>query len=524
MIKYKDSRSQLIEDGKERYLELVLRNVQLEDFIINMINNNAEKGFITVEKSKFNTDTNLRYCITGYESLDVYISKNMLDKQKVIRILKGISEILLKSSEVLLKVENFIIEKENIFINRETLEVRLINIPLKENYCQNINESYMDMVKDLMDYALINNKVQSNSAAFVVSVKNIVEDGGLTINEFIKRIESDSGSKYTNSRLDNSVKNNAMKETVATALKSENSNQAYQPIQESKLKKDNKKYEVCNGINKSSNNGNNNNKENDFEVIEKQQYKTSRIITTIIIQPIFVGIILSLLLIDGVTSVQMIGGGILLLALDGVIIKNLLDSSKKETVKVRVKTNKNTKKSRALNVQDEENNEMNKKVKLSSGQVQAKKVQAPIQKTEPIQSVSQTMEPITAKSIQFENKGIEEATDLLDEPTTLEDGETVIETIAYLEVDNGKEVRTEEITTDNYIIGRNENLKNYIFNTNVSRRHIEIVKDSDQYFIKDLKSKNGTKLNGVRLKEGEKKQLNIGDVIEIPDLVLTFKL
>ena len=61
MIKYKDSKSQLIEDGKERYLELVLRDVQLEDFRINMINNNAEKGFITLEKSKFNVDTKLRY-------------------------------------------------------------------------------------------------------------------------------------------------------------------------------------------------------------------------------------------------------------------------------------------------------------------------------------------------------------------------------------------------------------------------------------------------------------------------------
>ena len=100
----------------------------------------------------------------------------------------------------------------------------------------------------------------------------------------------------------------------------------------------------------------------------------------------------------------------------------------------------------------------------------------------------------------------------------------MVETIAYLEVDNGKEVRTEEITTDNYIIGRSGNLKNYISSTSVSRQHIEILKNNDQYFVKDLKSKNGTKLNGVRLSEGEEKELNIGDVIEIPDLVLTFKL
>ena len=215
MIKYKDSKSQLIEDGKERYLELVLRDVQLEDFRINMINNNAEKGFITLEKSKFNADTKLRYCITGYESLDTYISKNMLDKQKVIKILKGISEILLRSSTCLLNVENFILEKENIFINKENLEIKLINIPLKESYCSNINESYMKMVKDLMDYAYLNNKVQSNSAAFVVSIKSIVEDSGLIIDDFIKRIESDISSKLPNKSDKNKVDSNINNRTTS---------------------------------------------------------------------------------------------------------------------------------------------------------------------------------------------------------------------------------------------------------------------------------------------------------------------
>ena len=207
----------------------------------------------------------------------------------------------------------------------------------------------------------------------------------------------------------------------------------------------------------------------------------------------------------------MIGGGVLILALDGVIIKNLLDPSKKETVKVRVKVDKNTKKAGTLNVQAEDkkknNKNKDKKVELPNKQAQVKKVQAPVQKPQPIQPI----QPVVP------NAGIEE-------PTTFEDEGTVVETIAYLEVDNGKEVRTEEITTDNYIIGRSGNLKNYISSTSVSRQHIEIVKNNDQYFVKDLKSKNGTKLNGVRLSEGEEKELNIGDVIEIPDLVLTFKL
>lgn len=514
MIKYKDSESQLIEDGKERYLELVLRDVQLEDFKINMINNNAEKGFITLEKSKFNADTKLRYCITGYESLDIYINKNMLDKQKVIKILKGISEILLRSNTSLLNVENFILEKESIFINKENLEIKLINIPVKEKYCSNINESYMKMVKDLMDYAYLNNKVQTNSGAFVVSIKSIVEDNGLTIDDFIKRIESDVNGKFSNksdnNKLDRNIKSDEIKKTIIPPVKEENGKLVCKSIKETKSTVD-----EPNKTNKPKVTENGNNEENGFKIIEKQQYKTSRIITSIIIQPIFVGIILSLLLIDGVTTVQMIGGGILLLALDGVIIKNLLDTSKKETVKVKVKVDKSTKKANTLNVQAEDNKKNNKnkekKVYVPKQKEQVKKSQAPAQKPQPIQPV-------------VPNIGIQEPTDMVEEPTTFEDEGTVVETIAYLEVDNGKEVRTEEITTDNYIIGRSGNLKNYISSTSVSRQHIEILKNNDQYFVKDLKSKNGTKLNGVRLSEGEEKALNIGDIIEIPDLVLTFKL
>ena len=64
----------------------------------------------------------------------------------------------------------------------------------------------------------------------------------------------------------------------------------------------------------------------------------------------------------------------------------------------------------------------------------------------------------------------------------------------------------------------------YITNSGVSRRHVEIVKENDGFYVRDLKSKNGTRVNNIRMASGEQKKLNNNDVIEIPDLAITFRL
>ena len=86
------------------------------------------------------------------------------------------------------------------------------------------------------------------------------------------------------------------------------------------------------------------------EVKEILRYKTSRILTTIVLQPIFIGLVLALFLIDGVGVVQVMGGGLLILALDGIIVKSLLDPSKKEKVKVKVAQKSNNKYEKGKNV------------------------------------------------------------------------------------------------------------------------------------------------------------------------------
>ncbi len=63
------------------------------------------------------------------------------------------------------------------------------------------------------------------------------------------------------------------------------------------------------------------------------------------------------------------------------------------------------------------------------------------------------------------------------------------------------------------IIGRDEEGDIMLPDRQVSRQHIRIYRENDQYYITDLESKNGTWVNGQRL-EGTR-ELNDGDEIHV---------
>ena len=58
----------------------------------------------------------------------------------------------------------------------------------------------------------------------------------------------------------------------------------------------------------------------------------------------------------------------------------------------------------------------------------------------------------------------------------------------------------------------------------VSRRHTEILYDRGQFFVRDLKSNNGTKLGERKIPTKEKNLLKSGDVIRIDDFDLCFEI
>jgi len=92
------------------------------------------------------------------------------------------------------------------------------------------------------------------------------------------------------------------------------------------------------------------------------------------------------------------------------------------------------------------------------------------------------------------------------------DGKTVIEpTYTTLKLISDEH---EQIISPNDIIGRqavwSDLLKGY---KTISRNHARFSFESNQWYIEDLGSANGSFLNGMKLKIEEKQKVNNGDIL-----------
>ncbi len=72
------------------------------------------------------------------------------------------------------------------------------------------------------------------------------------------------------------------------------------------------------------------------------------------------------------------------------------------------------------------------------------------------------------------------------------------------------------------IFGRHPNCQIVLDDAAVSRQHAQIVQNNDGFYLEDLKSRNGTQLNGVSI--GQRMELNESDTIEVGDFVFQFSL
>ena len=141
-------------------------------------------------------------------------------------------------------------------------------------------------------------------------------------------------------------------------------------------------------------------------------------------------------------------------------------------------------------------------------------------KTMPSAPVIEPAEAAESTPLEVEPPLAETPAELPEEPTT----PTVRASYGKLALADNTEIQltgpTTDIGRDNFSKLASEDTLNY-----VSRQHCRISTGEGKYFIEDLQSANGTKVNGVNIAGKGKQELNDGDRIDLADVVsLTFRV
>ncbi|MDY4079319.1 MAG: DUF6382 domain-containing protein [Clostridium sp.] len=469
-------------------LKIVLKEVETIDYQVEMINSN--NSLVNIEKNIFNKDIELNYNILELTSIKDYLKTKKISKSQLINIFEQVFNLINNCSNYLLCKENLLINSEDIFLEKESLNVKLIYIPTK-NREQDINGNFKKFIKEvIVDLAIIEDTEEDN---FVQILLNFVKDDSLTINDFSDILSNlKKATKKSSNKIDlNEVKatpnllskdksisnmnsgNNIKKDGVNVNLKSHDLQSQPQPKSQSQPQVIRKKKE--NDVNEKT--------EEEYEI--KLIYKPIRKIIAIVLQVFFIIMLAVAISFIGKTEMSQVATGILLvIILDVLAIRILLD--KEKMIKVKVKTNKNKSKK-------EDDKKVNKPMNLKKKQI---------------------------TNENFDNNIAEYSSDteIIDSSET-----TLLDNNPYFILNRDGISEKIDINKDVFVIGRMPNVADYAINNSaIGRTHIQILKKNNEVYLRDLKSKNGTFVNGQRIVDGEILLKN-NDKVTIANVDMIFK-
>lgn len=122
----------------------------------------------------------------------------------------------------------------------------------------------------------------------------------------------------------------------------------------------------------------------------------------------------------------------------------------------------------------------------------------------------------------------EEETTLIDdfyEETTLieEELDSSVKVTGKLLINNNGVLSEEHLYKSSTILGRSQSCDVIIDNRVISKKHAEILNEGSSFYVRDIGSKNGTFINGRKLKLMEKVELKSKDKIKLGNVYCSFE-
>ncbi|MFP4697754.1 MAG: DUF6382 domain-containing protein [Eubacteriales bacterium] len=470
-------------DIQHNYIVLKTNNKNFDEnnYQLQMLTHNTIEGCIAIDVRGHNEDVELYYDITSKQPLSELLSKKEITTEQIKKLLKKIICTLENSRKFLLKEDNYIINKDYIFIEPYNWEVFLCYIPEVRN-----PRNLADQMKDLIEYLMDNTSQEEKEAIILIhKLYKITKKGNFTIGD-----------------LENIIKENHFQdETPRKSL----------DLQQAQEVKD---IEEINKVNKTPSENSKSTPLNmpikKEKVTEEKEVKifpfTIKVITGIIQVALCILIYLCIsseVFVNEATRkldiTKLVAFVVILLVIDGYVLSKLFNE-KNKIIKL-------IEEEREIPIQPEISNQylnLNKRT---------------------LQSVEESND-ITINNKEKVQDDNFEGTTLLQEQeeiatTLLTDNE---EDLAYLVANkNGVE---EEICINNtpFIIGKLSSQVDYVIdNPTISRIHAKIIQNSNEYYLIDLNSRNGTFINGKRINNGGKELIRVGDIIKFSDRTYTFK-
>lgn len=97
-------------------------------------------------------------------------------------------------------------------------------------------------------------------------------------------------------------------------------------------------------------------------------------------------------------------------------------------------------------------------------------------------------------------------------------------TIIMPDKNQGQSHLSLKLEGDSWLAGRQKSCPIYINSSKISRQHFKIIKKNNRFFVHDVGSSNGTKLNGIALEPCQDHPLLSGDTLRVKDIKFKFNI
>ncbi|NSW91264.1 MAG: FHA domain-containing protein [Firmicutes bacterium] len=453
---------------------------KIVNYQVEMIVNNKIPGLLPVYVRRKNNETYFYYNITSKITLLQFLNRVKIRKEELINILLQITEIMLTGMNFLLYNKCFILQENYIYINPATYEVYLLYLPVPDD--TDVNRTLRNFIINLIIYSA-DIADENTSDNYIQKILNYVKCETFNVSDFNRLLV----------RLGNG--------------------EAEETQQEDELWEANGKDKV-NEMAKNTSCNKSRVKQGGFRLTQRNSALTIAAMSQLIIILLVLSSRNLLKLLGGDIKTAYIAVGLIIIAIEILIFKNLFERKKTERIK-----GDTGRKSNGI---------YNMRMRVNSVDAGTDIDTADYMDTVRSKDLADNMADSMDVAGNMDNAGDIGVVGVIDTTSAMDIGagintdygsNTVLlavekEEKPFLRYVGDGFIEETVVSKEDFLIGRLQGQVDYVIkNSAVGKIHAQIISREGKYYIKDLNSRNGTFINEVKINSNTEYEIKDGDRI-----------